>query len=101
MKTKNEYLKEQGINLETDFSIGTYTKIRFAMEQHAIDYHKSEVEKLNLHIVTHSTFDDEMVTILKPNYRAKDGTIKPAIQITNTTTNTTKYLARKDDLYCG
>lgn len=47
MKTKNEYLKEQGIDLEKDFSIGTYTKIRFAMENFANDYHKSEVLKLN------------------------------------------------------
>lgn len=47
MKTKNEYLKEQGIDFEKDFSIGTYTKIRFAMENFANDYHKSEVLKLN------------------------------------------------------
>lgn len=47
MKTKNEYLKEQGVDLEKDLSIGTYTKIRFAMENFANDYHKSEVLKLN------------------------------------------------------
>lgn len=48
MKTKNEYLKEQGIDLEKDFSIGTYTKIRFAMEEYAKDYHESEVIKFRL-----------------------------------------------------
>ena len=55
----------------------------------------------NLDIVTHSTLDDEMVTILKPKYKAKDGTIKSALSITNLDTNTVKYLARKSDLYCG
>ena len=48
MKTKNEYLTDQGINLEKDFDIATYTKLRFAMEQYGIDYHKAEVKKLNL-----------------------------------------------------
>lgn len=54
MKTKNENLQEQGINLEKDFSIGTYTKIRFAMEQFATDYHESKVKKLNIPCVTKS-----------------------------------------------
>ena len=48
MKTKNEYLKEQGIDLEKDLDVGTYTKIRFAMEQYAVDYHENEVKKFCL-----------------------------------------------------
>nr|WP_298659963.1 hypothetical protein [uncultured Flavobacterium sp.] len=52
MKTKNEYLKEQGIDLEKDFSAGTYTKIRFAMENYANDYHESEVKKFCLAAVS-------------------------------------------------
>lgn len=48
MKTKNEYLKEQGIDIEKDLDVGTYTKMRFAMEEYAKDYHESEVEKLRL-----------------------------------------------------
>jgi hypothetical protein len=42
MKTKNDYLKEQGIDLEKDFSTSTYTKIRFAMEEYAKAYHQNE-----------------------------------------------------------
>lgn len=45
MKTKNEYLNEQGIDLEKDLDVGTYTKIRFAMDQYAKDYHENEVKK--------------------------------------------------------
>lgn len=48
MKTKNEYLKEQGVDLEKDLDLGTYTKIRFAMEEYAKDYHESEVKKFRL-----------------------------------------------------
>lgn len=44
---------------------------------------------------------NEMVTLLKPTYKAKDGTIKPAIKITRLDTKTITYLARKSDVYCG
>lgn len=57
MKTKNEYLTEQGIDLEKDFDIGTYSKIRFAMENFANDYHKSEVLKLSKANVIKSVCD--------------------------------------------
>jgi|GEM_PF-5661409 len=52
MKTKNDYLKEQGIDLEKDLSVGTYTKIRFAMKEYAKDYHESEVKKFRLGAVS-------------------------------------------------
>ena len=48
MKTKNEYLNKQGIDLEKDLDISTYTKIRFAMEEYAKDYHRSEIKKFRL-----------------------------------------------------
>lgn len=48
MKAKNEYLKEQGVDLEKDLDVGTYTKIRFAMEEYAKDYNESEIKKFSL-----------------------------------------------------
>ncbi len=44
MKTKNEYLKDEGVILESDFSAGVYTKIRFAMEKYGNDYHQEQVK---------------------------------------------------------
>lgn len=44
MKSKNEYLIEQGIDPIKDFSVTTYTKLRFAMEEHASDYHQDQMD---------------------------------------------------------
>lgn len=46
MKTKYEYLKEQGINLDKDFSTSTYTKIRFSMESFAKDFLQKKVNSI-------------------------------------------------------
>lgn len=45
MKTKNECLKNNGIDLEKDFSVGTYTKIRFAMQEY------SDQQTVNLKLI--------------------------------------------------
>jgi len=43
MKTKDQCLKNNGIDLEKDFTIPVYTKIRFAMEEYAIEDNKREL----------------------------------------------------------
>ena len=52
MKTKNEYLNEQGIDLEKELGVSTYTKVRFAMEAYAEDYAQEQVKNCSIQSVS-------------------------------------------------
>jgi len=70
MKTKNEYLKEQGIDLEKELGVSTYTKVRFAMEAFAKDYAQEQVKNCSIPDVVrsvftiHSTEDEGIIKIV-------------------------------------
>ncbi len=57
------------------------------------------VKNLTIPVVMPRTSQDDYITLRKPTYLAKDGSIKMAREITNDIGETVRYEALKNDMY--